>query len=179
MMIDNLIDQMVKLRKAYGPIEVDFCDTQCFGALHDQVAIRIDEFGDVLAVLQSVYRKKKYKFNKVMQNDSWLQFKGPNTSDKEAKRLWAEAGKPSKMHPVVIKDSVDTRPLMGYAAIWGQYSLNLNRFETTEVYMESRNTGDDLLADAHNTIPSIGCGWKFINLVNLGAVKVGNEKTSD
>lgn len=178
-MIDNLIDQMVKLRKAYGPIEVDFCDTECFGAIHDQVAIRIDEFGDVLAVLQSAYRKKKYRFNKVMQNDSWLQFKEPNTSDKEAKRRWAEAGKPSKMNPVDIKDSVDPRPLVGYAVIWGQYNLNLNRFVTNEVYMESRKTGDELLTDAHNTIPSIGCDWKFINMVNLGEVKVGNEKTGD
>lgn len=73
-MIDTLIDQLVKLRRTYGHIEVDLDSDGCFQATHSDVGIRIDEFGDVIAVIQSAYNKKTKGFNQLMQNDSWLQF---------------------------------------------------------------------------------------------------------
>lgn len=104
MLIDKMIEQLQKLKETYGNIEVDMCDSHCYMATHDDICLRIDEFGDILAVIQSPYGKgRKGKFNQIIQNDSWMQFKDVNMSEKEAKANWMAAGKPSRMQWKDIK----------------------------------------------------------------------------
>lgn len=172
MMIDTLIDQLVKLRRTYGHIEVDLDSDGCFQATHSDVGIRIDEFGDVIAVIQSAYNKKTKGFNQLMQNDSWLQFKGPNVGDNEAKRLWAEAGKPSRMTSrEIIEASPEEKPLMSYLVIFSRDPMGTEtqRF-TTSNYLESTNTGTDLLKEINNLRTSIL--FKIDNVICLGQVDI-------
>ena len=172
MMIDTLIDQLVKLRRTYGHIEVDLDSDGCFQATHSDVGIRIDEFGDVIAVIQSAYNKKTKGFNQLMQNDSWLQFKGPNVGDNEAKRLWAEAGKPSRMTSrEIVEASPEEKPLMSYLVIFGRDPMGAEtqRF-TTSHYLESTNTGTDLLKEINNLRTSIL--FKIDNVICLGQVDI-------
>lgn len=176
MMIDTLIEQLIKLRRTYGCIEVDLEADDCFQATHSDVGIRIDEFGDVLAVIQSVYNKKKKGFNQLMQNDSWLQFKGPNVGDNEAKRLWAEAGKPSRMTSrEIVEASPEDKPLMSYLVIFGRDPMGMEtqRFTTSE-YLESTNTGVDLLKEINNLRTSIL--FKIDNVICLGQVDIKETK---
>ena len=175
-MIDSLIDQLIKLRRTYGSIEVDLDADGCFQATHSDVGIRIDEFGDVLAVIQSAYNKKKKGFNQLMQNDSWLQFKGPNVGDNEAKRLWAEAGKPSRMASrEIVEASPDKKPLMSYWITFGRDPMGTEtqRF-TTSNYLESTSTGIELLKEINNLRTSIL--FNIDNVICLGQVDVKETK---
>ena len=107
MMIERLIDQLTKLRNTYGNIEVDISAEHAYRAVGENVCIRIDEFGDILAVIQDACNKKQRELNQVDQNDSWMQFKDPNMSEKEAKDRWRDAGMPSRMKPIEL---VETSP---------------------------------------------------------------------
>lgn len=172
MMIDSLIDQLIKLRRTYGSIEVDLDADNCFHATYKDVGIRIDEFGDVIAVIQSAYNNKKKEFNQLLQNDSWIQFKGPNVGDNEAKRLWAEAGKPSRMAPrEIVESSPEDKPLMSYLVVFGRDPIGseTKRF-TTSAYLESTNTGHELLAEIHKlkTSPI----FELDNVIGLGQVDI-------
>lgn len=175
-MIDSLIDQLIKLRRTYGSIEVDLDADNCFQAAHDQVGIRIDEFGDVIAVIQSAYNKKKKGFNQLLQNDSWLQFKGPNVGDNEAKRLWAEAGKPSRMTTRdIVETSPKENPLMSYWITFSRDPMGMEtqRFTTSE-YLESTHTGVNLLKEINNLRTSIL--FKIDNVICLGPVDIKETK---
>lgn len=99
-MISRLIDQLVQLRDTYGNIEVDVLSDHCYNATFDDVCIRIDEFGDVIAVVQEYDRQQmKYgKFNELIQNDAYMQFSQPEDPDgSKAIERWKAAGEPSRM----------------------------------------------------------------------------------
>lgn len=109
MQINQMIEQLTKLKEAYGNIEIDVLSSNCFYALQSDICLRIDEFGDILGVIKAYegYTETRGKFNQVIQNDSWMQFKDVNMSEKEAKQLWMEAGKPSRMQHKEIQETSD------------------------------------------------------------------------
>ena len=51
MMIDDLLPQLKELRETYGNIELDVLFDGGFHATMRNVAVRIDEFGDPIAVI--------------------------------------------------------------------------------------------------------------------------------
>ena len=176
-MIDTLIDQLVKLRRTYGHIEVDIRADGLYQAIGQNVCIRIDEFGDVLAVIQSAYDKQQRGFNQVDQNDSWLQLKGPNMSDHEAKMKWKAAGMPSRMKPMeAVEDPPDQRPLQAYWVFTSRPSPNgVGEPIRKKTYIESVRTGVELVKEIHDQVDLTPI-WQIDNIINLGIVdkKVDN-----
>ena len=132
MMIERLIDQLTKLRNTYGNIEVDISAEHAYRAVGENVCIRIDEFGDILAVIQDACNKKQRELNQVDQNDSWMQFKDPNMSEKEAKDRWRDAGMPSRMKPIEL---VETSPEQ--SSFNDRISKIIHVFDTWNIQYES------------------------------------------
>lgn len=168
MTIDELMDGLRKLRKTYGNIEVDASCNGAFCALHGGIPVRIDEFGDVVAVLQ-VFQGDNGStvrgLNELAQDDSWAQFKENGVSDDEARKRWEDAGKPSRMRhmDLVGTEDVEKAYLVHYYYT-GDY---FGKFSHSTAILHSSLTGKDLYYDLLDKLPGSPI-YTIENIVFLG-----------
>lgn len=149
MMIDELIKTLTALRRTYGNIEVDVLHDNTYNAVQSGIPIRIDEFGDVIAVIATYSGNSKHSVetNELLQNDSWLKMKTDGESDTEAIAKWNEAGQPSRMsHKDLVPDN-DTRPLMAYLVTY-----NTASGYRSALYHESVNSGRELFDEIRQVV---------------------------
>ena len=149
MHISKLIDDLTKLRRTYGDTEVDVCAEHMLMATQEGVPVRIDEFGDIIAVLcaattyKDVFRvHPSYPTNFLMKDDSWIQYKEAGMSDADAMKAWKEAGCPSRMkHKDIVEDS--GKPMRCYLVQYHIGEVFNDLGKSTRIVVSSA-TGEEL-----------------------------------